>query len=48
MNKPVKELIARTEDEQLKVFVRTSPEELAMGDLEVVAGGRGFMWVPDG
>ena len=48
MNKPVKKLVARTEDEQLKVFVRTSPEELAVGDLEVVAGGRGVMWDPNG
>lgn len=48
MNKPVKELVARTEDEQLKVFVRTSPQELTMGDIEVVAGGARGMIVPDG
>ena len=48
MNKPVKELVARSEDEQIKVFVRTSPEELSMGDLEIVAGGRAIMYVPHG
>lgn len=48
MNKPVKELVARTEDEQLKVFVRTSPHELTMGDIEVVAGGARAMIVPNG
>jgi hypothetical protein len=48
MNKPVKDLVAMSGDEQLKVFVRTAPEELAMGDLEIVAGGRGVMIVPNG
>ena len=48
MNKPIKELVARSEDEQLKVFVRTSPQELSMGDIELVAGGLRGMIVPDG
>lgn len=48
MNKPIKELVARSEDEQLKVFVRTSPQELTMGDIEIVAGGVRGMIVPDG
>lgn len=48
MNKPVKELVARSEDEQVKVFVRTSAQELSMGDIEVVAGGLRALIVPNG
>lgn len=48
MNKPVKELIAKSEDERLEVFVRTSPQELSMGDIELVAGGARAMIVPNG
>ncbi|MEA3065622.1 MAG: hypothetical protein QOJ27_2074 [Sphingomonadales bacterium] len=48
MDKQSKELIAGTDDGHLKVFVRSSPRELTMGDLEVVAGGRRAMIVPNG
>lgn len=48
MTKPLKELVASTGDESLKVFVRTTTRELTLDDLEVVAGGRGVRIVPDG
>jgi hypothetical protein len=48
MDKRLKELIASSDDGNLSVFVRTSPQELTMDDLEVVAGGRGVRIDPDG
>jgi hypothetical protein len=48
MDKQPKELIANAEDDDLKVFVRTSPCELAKDDLELVAGGVRGHWDPMG
>jgi hypothetical protein len=48
MGKPLKELVPNIGDEDVKVFVRASPEELTVDDLEVVAGGRRSRIVPDG
>jgi hypothetical protein len=48
MDKRVKELVGSTDDEHLRVFVRTCPHELTQGDLEIVAGGRRAMIVPNG
>jgi hypothetical protein len=48
MDKSSKELIARTDDGNLKVFAHSSPRELTMDDLEVVAGGRRGSWDPNG
>jgi hypothetical protein len=43
-----KELIASTDDEHLRVFVRPCPQELSKGDLELVAGGKRAKLVPNG
>ena len=48
MDRQAEELVARTDDGHLRVFVRPSPAELGMDDLEVVAGGRRAMWDPYG
>ncbi|HEX8261653.1 MAG TPA: hypothetical protein VF547_02140 [Allosphingosinicella sp.] len=48
MTKPLKELVASTGDQGLKVFVRTASRELTLDDLEVIAGGRGARWDPYG
>lgn len=48
MNKQLKEVAAKSDGEQLKVFVRTSPQELAVGDIEIVAGGNRGLIVPWG
>jgi hypothetical protein len=48
MNTSFKELVASTQDEGIKVFVRTSTRELTLNDLEIVAGGRGGAIDPDG
>lgn len=43
-----KDKAARPDDAALKVFVRSSPRELAPGELDRVAGGAKGLWVPDG
>jgi hypothetical protein len=48
MNKGQKETIATVDDEDLKVFVRSSPEELEASELNLVAGGIGTCIVPNG
>jgi hypothetical protein len=48
MDKQPKELIADTDDDDLKVFVRSGPHELAKDDLELDAGGVRGHWDPDG
>lgn len=48
MDKESKELIANSEDEGLKVYVRSCPRELAKDDLELVAGGVRGHWDPNG
>lgn len=47
MDKQSKELIANTDDAELKVFVRVS-QELELSELELVAGGGGTCIVPNG
>ncbi|HEX8224174.1 MAG TPA: hypothetical protein VF605_10190 [Allosphingosinicella sp.] len=47
MDKKPKELTHSDED-GLKVFVRTEPRELTSADLDVIAGGAGPRWIPDG
>ena len=47
MDKKPKELTHSDED-GLKVFVRTEPRELTPADLDIVAGGAGPRWIPDG
>lgn len=48
MDKKPKETIANSDEDGLKVFVRTEPPELTSADLDVVAGGAGPRWIPDG
>ncbi|MEA3065623.1 MAG: hypothetical protein QOJ27_2075 [Sphingomonadales bacterium] len=48
MDKQPKELIAGADVGHHKVFVRSSPRELTMSDLDVVAGGRRDLIVPNG
>jgi hypothetical protein len=48
MDKKPKELVANSDEDGLKVFVRTEPRELTSADLDVVAGGAGPRWIPDG
>ena len=48
MNKPEKEMVMSSGDEDLRVFVRPCLQELTQGDIEVVAGGRRAMIVPNG
>ena len=48
MDKIEKEAVARNDEEQLGVFVRSSPQELTKSDLDLVAGGGGTCIVPNG
>ena len=48
MDKGRKESIAAIDDEDLKVFVRSSPQELELAELNLVAGGVGTCIVPNG
>ena len=48
MDKKPKETMANSEEDGLKVFVRATPRELTSADLDVVAGGAGPRWIPDG
>jgi len=47
MNMQPNEIAANIDDE-LKVFVRPSPQELEPTELDRVAGGARPLWVPDG
>lgn len=47
MDKKPKEPTDRDED-GLKVFVRAEPRELTSADLDLIAGGAGPRWIPDG
>jgi hypothetical protein len=48
MDRKSKEPIADLNDDELKVFVRSSPQELELGELDRVAGGGGTCIVPWG
>jgi hypothetical protein len=48
MDRSSKKSIAGTGDEDIKVFVRSSPRVLTTDDLDVVAGGRRDLIVPNG
>jgi hypothetical protein len=43
-----KELTATIEEEDLKVFIRSAPDELKPAELDLVAGGTGSCIEPNG
>jgi hypothetical protein len=48
MEKKQKESSATIADEELALFVRSSPKELEASELQLVAGGGGTCIVPNG
>ena len=48
MDRQSKENIVNVDDDELKLFVRSSPRDLAPGELDRVAGGRRDLIVPWG
>jgi hypothetical protein len=48
MDRQSKEPVSNIDDDELKVLVRSSPEELDSGALDRVAGGAGVIIDPNG
>jgi hypothetical protein len=48
MDRQSKEPVANIDEDELKVFVRSSPEELDAGELHLVGGGGRSVLVPIG
>jgi len=48
MDRQSNDTAAKVDDEALELFVRSSPRDLTLGDLDLVAGGGGTCIVPWG